>query len=110
MSGRQRDPNLSTQARARACAEVKRTHPWICAICLLPIPRDVDPQRSRPAHTVDEIVPRSLNGSAHDPANLRPAHRLCNSKRGNGPVTTDLIAACRTAVLALTTARTSRNW
>jgi 5-methylcytosine-specific restriction endonuclease McrA len=110
MSGRQRDPNLSTAARTRACAEVRRTHPWICTVCHLPIPRDVDHQTSRLAHTVDEIIPRSLGGSATDPANLGPAHRLCNSMRGNGPITPDLTHRCRTAVLALTTQRTSRRW
>jgi 5-methylcytosine-specific restriction endonuclease McrA len=110
MGGRQRDPNLSTQARARACAEVKRTHPWICVVCLLPIPRDVDGRTHRLAHTVDEIIPRSLGGSATDLANLRPMHRTCNSARSTGPVTADLQARQRTRILALTTVRTSRNW
>jgi len=104
------DPQLNTRARRRACAEIRRSRPWICAICLLPIPRDVDPQRSRLAHTVDEIRPRSHGGSATDPANLQPAHLLCNSTRSNGPLTEDLTRRCRQAVLALTTANTSRNW
>jgi hypothetical protein len=110
VSGRQRDPNLSTAARTRACAEVRRTHPWICRICWLPIPRDVNHQTDRLGHTVDELIPRSHNGSATDLANLGPAHRMCNSMRSNGPITEDLTTRCRTAILALTTQRTSRHW
>lgn len=34
--------------------------------------------------TVDHIVPISLGGALLDPANLRPAHLTCNSKRGDG--------------------------
>ena len=34
-----------------------------------------------PADTVDHIVPRALGGG-HDDANLRAAHRVCNSARG----------------------------
>lgn len=105
-----RDPNLSSKPRARACAEVRRTQPWTCAICGLPIPRDVDPQRSRLAHTVDEIIPRSHGGSATDSANLQPAHLLCNSTRSNGPLTPELARRCRSAIIALTATTTSRAW
>jgi len=36
------------------------------------------------ADTVDHIVPRSIDLSlAEQPTNLRPAHRTCNSARGN---------------------------
>ena len=31
----------------------------------------------------DEVVPVSRGGSPTDPANLQPAHRLCNQRRGN---------------------------
>ncbi len=43
-----------------------------CALCGLP-----------GADTVDHIVPVSLGGT-HELGNLRPAHRKCNSSRGNG--------------------------
>lgn len=36
------------------------------------------------ATSVDHVVPVSLGGRPLDPANLRPAHISCNSRRGNG--------------------------
>ncbi len=41
-----------------------------CGICGLP-----------GADTVDHIIPRARGGD-HTPANLRAAHRACNSRRG----------------------------
>jgi 5-methylcytosine-specific restriction endonuclease McrA len=41
------------------------------------------------ANSVDHVVPLSKGGARLDPANLRPAHMICNSRRGNkqvGPV------------------------
>ena len=35
---------------------------------------------------VDEIVPVSRGGSPTDPANVAPAHRICNERRGNRPL------------------------
>lgn len=35
------------------------------------------------ADTVDHVIPLSLGGPPLDPANLRPAHSRCNSRRGN---------------------------
>ena len=32
---------------------------------------------------VDEIVPVSKGGSPTDRANVAPAHRICNQRRGN---------------------------
>lgn len=32
---------------------------------------------------VDEIVPVSMGGSPVDRANVAPAHRICNERRGN---------------------------
>jgi 5-methylcytosine-specific restriction endonuclease McrA len=41
-----------------------------------------------PADTVDHILPISKYPElAHDMANLRPAHRSCNSRKGAGGVT-----------------------
>ncbi len=34
------------------------------------------------ANTVDHVVPIALGGNPYDPANMRPAHRKCNSRRG----------------------------
>jgi 5-methylcytosine-specific restriction endonuclease McrA len=62
----------------------------VCALCGLPI----DPDLEAPdpgSFTVDHIIPLStIRDPAErrrlrdDPANCRPAHRLCNMKRGTG--------------------------
>lgn len=74
------DPALKTAARARAVRAV-RDQRLPCAICGHPIDYTLA-ARTRWSFTVDEIVPRSVGGSATDPANLRPAHQTCNSRRG----------------------------
>lgn len=48
-----------------------------CHICEKPIGK-------RAAVSVDHVVPKS-EGGTNDIENLRPAHRGCNSKRGNKP-------------------------
>lgn len=64
-----------------------------CAICGKPIDYDLGYVKDtgtgkRKPHpmmfTVDEIVPVSLGGSPFDFANTRPAHWICNVRRGNG--------------------------
>lgn len=54
---------------------------WRCQICRRGIPATVAVPH-RKAGTVDHVVPRSYGGS-HDPANLRAAHFICNTLRGN---------------------------
>lgn len=96
------DPALASRPRLRATARIRARHDP-CALCGQPIDytlpdphtltrmvRDgrITPQQRtailRLTFTVDEIVPRSLGGSASDMRNLRPAHFGCNSSRGNG--------------------------
>ena len=64
-----------------------------CGICGRPIdytltnytdPRDGKVKRHPLSFEVDEIVPISKGGSATDMSNLRPVHRICNQRRGNG--------------------------
>lgn len=55
---------------------------------------------------VDEIVPVSKGGSPLDRANVAPAHRICNERRGNRPISADA-AARRADGLQV---RTSRDW
>jgi 5-methylcytosine-specific restriction endonuclease McrA len=65
---------------------------WLCG-------RDIDYQadpRSGESFTLDHAVPLSKGGVLLDPANVRAAHRRCNSARGN-----------RTSVRQ---ARASRRW
>lgn len=54
---------------------------WVCQICMEPVARDAH-YLSDWFPSLDHIVPRSQGGT-HDPANLRTAHRWCNSVRGD---------------------------
>lgn len=54
---------------------------WICWLCDERVPSDV-PANHPLELTADHVVPRSLGGP-DDPINLRAAHRICNSRRGN---------------------------
>ncbi|MFG2400759.1 HNH endonuclease [Streptomyces lydicus] len=54
---------------------------WTCWLCQRPIRRDV--QAPHPlSHSVDHVVPQS-RGGRHEASNLRAAHFLCNSLRGD---------------------------
>ena len=59
------------RAYRRKVAEVRAVGDLVCLLCGYP-----------GADTVDHLVPVSKGGSNAD-ANLRPAHRVCNSRRGN---------------------------
>lgn len=56
-----------------------------CHLCLRP-----------GATTADHLVPRSIGG-LDTLENLRPAHKLCNSRRGARPLTAVLLAEFRRA-------------
>ncbi|MFE9738825.1 HNH endonuclease [Streptomyces sp. NPDC006477] len=52
---------------------------WICG-------HDINPRldaRHRLSFTLDHLVPLSRGGDLLNPANARPAHRACNSSKGN---------------------------
>jgi 5-methylcytosine-specific restriction endonuclease McrA len=54
---------------------------WVCALCLEAIdPEVVDPHAAGYGE-VDHVVPLSLGG-AHVYANVQPAHRRCNVRKG----------------------------
>lgn len=53
-----------------------------CHICGRPIDYDL-PAGDPMSFEVDEIVPVSRGGSPIDRANVAPAHRVCNQRRGN---------------------------
>ena len=66
----------------REAAHLKREG-GVCHLCGLPI----DPDLVAPhpmSFSVDHVVPVSMGGAMHDRHNLRPAHRICNMKRGTG--------------------------
>lgn len=53
-----------------------------CAICGRAIDYSL-PSGDPMSFEVDEIVPVSKGGSPIDKANVQPAHRICNQRRGN---------------------------
>lgn len=53
-----------------------------CHICGMAIDYDL-PAGDPMSFEVDEIVPVSKGGSPIDRANVAPAHRICNERRGN---------------------------
>lgn len=55
---------------------------WVCQLCGTPVIRTPRPTNALRSWTVDHIQPSSLGGS-HEQTNLRLAHRICNSVRGN---------------------------
>lgn len=74
-------PGYNIRVSAESRLAIYERDGWICQICTEP----VDP--AAPANTtwdatLDHIVPRSKGGD-DSPANLRLAHRWCNSVRGD---------------------------
>ena len=68
---------------ARAREEVISAYGTVCWLCGQPI--DLTASRMSPGgFSVDHVVPRSKGGT-HDLANLRPAHRRCNTRRQDKP-------------------------
>lgn len=54
-----------------------------CALCGQPIDYSL-PAGDPMSYELDEIVPVSKGGSPYDPANVQPAHRICNQRKGDG--------------------------
>lgn len=80
MAGRSRnDRNGSRRRKLRARL---RAQGLPCAICGRPIDYDL-PAGDPLSFEADEIVPVSLGGDELDWANLQPAHRICNQRKGN---------------------------
>ena len=61
-----------------------------CHICGRPIDYTL-PAGDPMSFEVDEIVPVSKGGSPIDRANVAPAHRICNERRGNKPLFSNAI-------------------
>ena len=71
-------PGYGTGVTPRTLADRDGPRCWLCG-------NDVDPVAPRGstwAGRVDHVVPRA-GGGAHDAADLRLAHRSCNSRRGS---------------------------
>ena len=56
-----------------------------CALCGQPIDYSLPPGNPM-SFEVDEIVPVSCGGDPLDINNCQPAHRICNQRRGNKPL------------------------
>jgi len=64
-------------------ARVKAMYPNVCHLCGQDI--DLSLHHHDPlSFTVDHLIPISIDPSkAEDLSNLRPAHKTCNSRKGN---------------------------
>ena len=95
-----RQPAVSTSLKGRprrtAVAHV-RAQGQPCWLCGYPIDQTLDYQTHRMASTVDEYITRSNGGSTTDHANLRHAHRLCNSIRQDRDPTPQVKQECKQA-------------
>lgn len=91
MPGGETDPRLKGRPRRRLLAQVRREEPD-CHLCGGWINQTLDAQHHSMGSTIDELIPRSRGGDPHDRTNLRHAHRLCNSTRGNQPITPAVLA------------------
>lgn len=81
------------RARVRQIVYDRAAAGEVCAICGCPIDVSAsqwvtreDGKRIRAPWSLecDEIIPVSLGGSPVAVDNVRPVHRICNQKRGNG--------------------------
>lgn len=98
MKRRRYEPELYGRLRRELKAQVAREEPN-CWLCGYPIDPSLPPNHPM-ARTLDEVRPRSRavdrRRAALDRGNVRAAHRLCNSEKG------DSVAAMED--------RTSRDW
>ena len=87
------NPRYANGARRRAIRDRWRAIGAPCALCGKPIDYDLgyvtDPvtgkRRMHPmAFVVDEIRPVKYGGDPLDFGNTRPAHYICNARRGSG--------------------------
>lgn len=87
------NPRKANGAARRAIRERWRAIGDPCHICGKPIDYSLgmvdDPRtgKRRPhpmSFVVDEVVPVSRGGSPFEFANTRPAHWICNARRGDG--------------------------
>lgn len=77
---RRRNGSARTRLRARVAAEGAPCH--LCGKAI-----DYTLPAGHPmCFELDEIVPVSKGGDPLDRANVAPAHRVCNQRRGNRPL------------------------
>lgn len=89
MSGNPRRKNGHRRNQLRAWL---RSQGRPCHICGQPIDYGLPPGHPL-SFEVDELVPVSLGGNPLDRGNVDAAHRICNERRGNRPLTTGGVIA-----------------
>lgn len=80
------DPRQRNGHRRRELRRWLRSQGLPCHLCGLPIDYSL-PAGHPMSFEVDEIVPVSRGGDPLDRSNVAPAHRICNERRGNRPIT-----------------------
>ena len=81
----QRPPSRTGRPWRVLTARLKMERDPVCHLCGGAI--DLDLPGTHPmGWTADHLVPVALGGEVMDPANLAPAHLLCNRKRGAKPL------------------------
>lgn len=76
------NPRYANGHARRQVREWLRSQGLPCHICGRAIDYTL-PARHPMSFEVDEVVPVSKGGSPYDRANVAPAHRICNERRGN---------------------------
>jgi hypothetical protein len=90
MASNPRHANGNARRKLRARIKAMGEPCWICGKPIdysLGMVADPRTGRTRPhpmSFVVDEVVPVSKGGSPLDMANCRPAHWMCNARRGDG--------------------------
>ena len=90
MSSNPRHANGAARRKLVARLKASGEPCWLCGRAIdLSLGMVTDPttgkRRPHPmSFVVDEVVPVSQGGSPIDPANCRPAHWICNARRGDG--------------------------
>lgn len=80
-----RSKGRSGRPWVRLAHRVLRENPvcWLCG-------HDIDltlPPTDRMSGTADHVIPLDAGGPPRDPDNVKPAHRSCNSRKGNRTTT-----------------------
>lgn len=76
------NPRRSNGSARTKLRDAVRAEGLPCALCGMPIDYSL-PAGDPMSYELDEIVPVSKGGSPYERANVQPAHRICNQRKGN---------------------------
>lgn len=75
--------NRNSAERRKIMRKLLDKYHWVCHLCEQPIDPDLFGRVNHPmAPSLDHLVSRA-NGGHSRQSNLKPAHRKCNSERGD---------------------------